>query len=108
MDLSYERSRTACIEAMHAANMCFNECLVDKDVKEMASCIRLCREVAELCSVTIHALERSSPFITAITEICAKACQTCADECQKHDAKHCLDCAKACYDCAKILRELEG
>jgi hypothetical protein len=37
-------------------------------------------------------------------ELCARVCDECAAECEKHDHEHCRLCAQMCRECAADCR----
>lgn len=93
------------LECQKTCNNCFYACLKEDDVKMMAECIRLDRECADLCGLVVDFAQRESDRLPEILELCANACDACADECEKHDMDHCQACAKACRECATACRE---
>ena len=100
----------ACIDACNACitacNHCAVACLQEPDVKMMAKCIALDMDCAQVCAVAVAAMARGSVHAQAICALCAEVCQSCGDECIKHDMDYCQACAKACYDCAKACRQM--
>lgn len=96
------------LECQKACNNCFYSCLKEDDIKMMAECIRLDRECADLCGVVLDFAQRESDRLPEILELCANACDACADECEMHDMDHCQKCAKACRECAEACREYEA
>ena len=85
-------------------NYCFNACLKEEDVKMMVRCIKLDKECAEICSITLSQIASDSEFKREILQLCAKACEECANECKKHSYPHCQKCAAACEECAEACR----
>lgn len=100
----------ACIEACHACvvacNHCAASCLQEPDVKMMARCIALDMDCAQVCATAAAAMSRGSEHAKAICKVCAEICQSCGDECARHDMDHCQDCAKACHRCAEECRKM--
>lgn len=94
----------SCFECAQACEWCADECAGEGE--EMATCLRLCRDVADL--VTMHArfMARDSGFRTDIAAITADACEECADECEQHDEKHCQVCADVLRECAETCRNM--
>lgn len=90
---------------MTACNHCFDECLKEDDVL-MAECIRLDRECADFCSYVEQAISRNTPFIPELASICATICETCGNECKKHDHEHCQACANVCFACADACKQV--
>lgn len=92
------------VACQQACNHCFYSCLEEDHVEMMAECIRLDRECADICGLTIDFIQRESNVLPEILEACIKSCEACADECEKHDHEHCQQCAKACRECAEACR----
>ena len=67
----------------------------------MKDCIRTDRVCAEVCSTLNQVLATNYHDVQGLVDYCKKVCQACADECGKHEHKHCQDCAKACRECVE-------
>ncbi|WP_173917152.1 four-helix bundle copper-binding protein [Halobacillus sp. Marseille-Q1614] len=104
--LEYQSTIEKLHECMEACNHCYNACLQEEDVKMMAGCIRTDRECADICGFFEQALTRGTPFVSELAEACAKICEACGEECNKHDHDHCKKCAEACFACAEECRKL--
>lgn len=102
----YEECIAACNACALACNYCTASCLRETDVTMMARCIGLDIDCAQVCAMASAAMARESVHAQAICELCAKVCQSCADECAKHDVVHCQACAKACAECAQACRNM--
>lgn len=90
---------TACIEA---CNTCHDACLMEADVKSMVECIRLDKDCAEVCTMTLNLAYKQSPFLKQAAELCMTVCKACGEECGRFgDMDHCRRCAQACDECAK-------
>jgi hypothetical protein len=37
-------------------------------------------------------------------ELCARVCDACAAECERHEREHCKLCAQICRECAEDCR----
>jgi hypothetical protein len=100
----------ACIEACNmcavACNHCAASCLNESDVKMMARCIALDIDCAQICALAAATMSRGSDHSKAICTLCADICQSCGDECAKHQMAHCQQCAKACLKCAEECRKM--
>ena len=100
----------ACIGACHACvvacNHCAASCLQESDVKMMAYCIALDMDCAQICALAAAAMSRGSEHGKAICTLCADICQSCGDECAKHQMAHCQQCAEACLKCAEECRKM--
>lgn len=87
---------------------CANACLEEQNVKELVRCIRLDRDCADICIMTAKMLAGGSEFSTDMTLLCAKICETCGDECEKHSMHmdHCRVCMESCRRCAEECRSV--
>lgn len=41
-----------------------------------------------MCAYLEQALGRNTPFVTELATACAKICESCGNECKKHDHEH--------------------
>jgi len=92
-----------CNEATQVCEWCADECLGDADMEE---CARLCRDVADIASLHARFMARNSHYSTQLAEACAGACEECAEEYERHDAKHCQVCAEVLRECAESCRNM--
>jgi hypothetical protein len=95
--------------AMYCAKMCLScadACMAETD--DMRECIRTCLDCADVCDATANlGLRRTGSnhqVLTEMLELCARACDECAAECEKHDHAHCQLCAQMCRECAADCR----
>ena len=86
-------------------NYCADACLDEENVKMMVKCIRIDKVCAEACAALTQILATNYKDVQGLVDYCIKVCNTCADECEKHDHQHCKDCAKACRECAKACEQ---
>ena len=90
---------------------CADACVAEMaDSKmDMSQCIRNCLDCADICTSTARLGTRRTAqnidLLRAQLELCIKACETCAEECEKHDNEHCAWCAKMCRECADDCRK---
>ena len=100
----------ACIEACQAcANACDHcaiACLQEPDVKEMARCIALDVDCAEACRMAAGYMSRDSEFANDFCQLCARLCEACGAECDRHPMDHCKECARTCRRCAEECRRM--
>lgn len=57
---------------MTACNHCYDACLKEDPLNMMVECIRLDRKCADICSDLEQAIERGTPIISKLAEVCAK------------------------------------
>lgn len=109
--MSHDKFRScieACVRCAQECEHCTMACLQEDDVKQMARCIRLDADCAEICWGAASYMSRGSEFAQEICRVCAEICDACGDECNKFDMDHCQRCAKACHDCAEECRKMAG
>jgi hypothetical protein len=101
-------------DAVHHAMYCAKMCLscADSCVAEpmdMTQCIRACLDCADICETTTRlGLRRTGDnrqVLREMLELCARTCDSCAAECEKHDHAHCRLCAEICRECAADCRK---
>ena len=103
----------ACAECEIACRSCADACLGEPEIDPLRRCIRLNLDCAALCAATIDIASRTyavdAAFLTAELELCARICEMCATECEKHQHhEHCKVCAGACRGCADACRAAIG
>ena len=95
--------------AMYCAKMalsCADACVAE--AMDMSQCVRLCSDCADICDTTARLGARrtgsNEHILVEMLELCARACEECAAECEKHDNDHCRLCATMCRECAADCR----
>lgn len=71
-----------CFEAAQACEWCATACVRMGD-EEMARCIELCRDVADVATPHARTMARDSDYSSDLAVTCAELCEACADSC--HD-----------------------
>lgn len=90
---------------------CADACVAEMkaDGMDMSQCIRNCLDCADICAATarlgVRRTAQNIEVLRAQIELCIKACETCAAECEGHDNEHCAWCAKMCRECADDCRK---
>lgn len=101
-------------QAVHHAMYCAKMCLSCADAcaaedMDMAQCIRLCSDCADVCEATtrlgLRRTGQNDQLLIEMLELCARACEECAAECERHDHDHCRLCATMCRECAADCRK---
>jgi hypothetical protein len=106
----------ACFACGHACTLCADACLGEEAVADLAKCIRLNLDCADVCATTGRVLSRQLAIdiglARALVEACATACRACAEECDRHaqemNMEHCRVCAEACRTCERACDDLLG
>jgi hypothetical protein len=80
------------VEAVKVCEWCADQCI--DEGPQMAGCIRLCRDVADIASLNAQLLSRDSVFSPRATELFISAAEACAQECAQHHHRHCQACAE--------------
>ena len=95
--------------AMYCAAIC-NSCAdaCSAEDMDMRRCIRLCMDCADVCTaayrVATRRTDENRQLIRSMLAVCIEACQTCEEECRRHDHAHCQRCATMCRECADDCR----
>lgn len=97
-----------CVSCLVACDACADACLDEPNVAELAACIRLDRDCADICAAAVRVMSRGGPMAAEMCRACAVACEACAAECERHAAhhEHCRVCAEACRRCADACRRM--
>lgn len=86
---------------------CADACVAEP--MDMTQCIRLCLDCADVCAATARIATRRAggnvPLMRRTLELCIAACDSCAEECDRHDHEHCKLCATMCRECADDCRK---
>ena len=97
----------SCYACATACDHCAVSCLNEKDVQNLARCIQLDMDCADICRLAGGYMGRGSDLASAICESCAQICDACAAECAKHNKMaHCKACEEACRRCAEECRKM--
>jgi hypothetical protein len=100
-------------DAVHHAMYCAKMCRSCADAcaaeaMDMRQCIRACLDCADVCDAAANlGLRRTGSneqVLRETLELCARTCDSCAVECEKHDHEHCKLCAQMCRECAADCR----
>ena len=89
------------------SNSCFNDCLNEKDFTMLARCVELARECSEICQLTSSFISRDSENVDKLLKLCFEICNTCEEECEKHDYEFCQRCARVCKRCSEMCSEYQ-
>jgi hypothetical protein len=100
-------------ECASTCTICADACLSEKMVAELAQCIRLNQDCADVCETTARTLLRSGAepqrsMLRHMVEACAASCQACGQECARHAQmhEHCRICAESCRHCEDACRKI--
>lgn len=105
------RAVEECFSCAQTCVACADACLGEEMVADLAECIRLNLDCADVCLTAGKTGTRrtgsNEMVIAAMLDACAIACGRCAEECDRHAGKHehCRICAAACRDCETACRQ---
>jgi Domain of Unknown Function (DUF326) len=106
------RAIDECLACAITCSVCADACLEEEEVRELAQCVRVTLDCADVCDLTGRLLARQSGrrptwWATALSA-CAESCRRCAEECEQHAEHHahCRVCAEACRRCEQACVEL--
>lgn len=94
-----------CYEAAQACEWCATAC-IRMGEEDMARCIELCRDVADVTTLHARLMTRDSDYSSDLAATCADLCEACADECEQHDEDHCQICVDVLRRCADSCRDM--
>ena len=64
-----------------------------------------CSDVCEAAGkLAVRRTGSNEQVLREMLELCARVCDECAAECEKHDHEHCKLCAQMCRECAADCR----
>jgi hypothetical protein len=101
-----------CLDCAASCTACADACLSESDVAELVRAIRLNLDCEDACEATARIVIRQTAPDLEVTrsmvETCARACVSCAMECELHAAhhEHCRVCAEVCRRCKQACDEL--
>ncbi len=104
--MKYESVNKALIECAAACDHCFDANFDEQAIRMMERCIRLTRDCADICRLTVSVLSRDSEVAKVLLRACADICKSCAEACKEHQAPHAQACGEACIRCMKACRAI--
>ena len=115
IEACYDRCIEACYDCSEACTQCADDCLSEQDLQELAKCIRLNLDCADVCQTTGRVVSRQTEYDANVTRAllgaCIAACRGCGDECKHHGdhgMEHCKVCAEECRRCEQACEALVG
>jgi hypothetical protein len=102
----------ACLACAQACTACADACIAERAPVELEHCIRISLDCADLCSTTARILTRQLKpdlgLVTALLDLCASACESCAIECRRHASTFLVThvCAAICHETYDECRRL--
>ena len=109
----------ACLSCLQSCTSCADADLAEPDVGELATCVALCLNCAEVCDTTARLLSRPAHWelfvVHRLLQACVRTCTESAEECARHAPhhRHCAICEQVCRECilacdALLAAELFG
>lgn len=96
----------ACSKCTQACYECFYACLNEPDVNERKNCISMLIECAMMCQMSVSMMSMNGQYSKEHCSLCAKICDSCANECEMFEDTHCQECAQACQKCAEECKSM--
>lgn len=96
---------------LDAINHCALECQASAQMQsaDLADCVSLCRDCADLCWICAATLMNRGPrFVALIAQACADLADGCARECEKYPDDRLQKCAIACEQVISEYRQIAG
>jgi hypothetical protein len=93
-------------ECMVTCEVCSHHCamLAAQGKKEHAKTHEMLGDCAAICSVSASLAAHASELARLQLDACARACEQCATECEKHDDPMMKECAQSCRKCAAACK----
>lgn len=104
---TYQDCIDACNACLAECLHCAVSCLKEQNPAELAACIKLDLDCADMCQTAVGHMARGSTQAKAVCTLCADVCEQCGAECAKHSHEHCQSCARACEKCAQACRAMQ-
>ncbi|HEY4106068.1 MAG TPA: four-helix bundle copper-binding protein [Polyangiaceae bacterium] len=108
MEQEHASLLTVAARCADACEQCAAACLAEEDVKQMADCIKLDGDCADLCRLVAAFAARGSSFTLLLSAVLADLCKLCCAECSKHPFDHCRVCAGACRACEAACSDVRN
>src|SRR5678815_2265337 len=78
---------------------------VNQPLGDAAHHLMYCAHVCEATGkLAVRRTGSNEQVLREMLELCARVCDECAAECEKHDHEHCRLCAQMCRECAADCR----
>jgi Cys-rich four helix bundle protein (predicted Tat secretion target) len=98
---------TKCLDiGLRCERLC-TEVMMQGD-KSMVDCMVSIQDMITMVKATSELAAHKSPLLVSIVSSCAKACEECKKQCDKHAKHHeiCALCSKACAECIKACEKM--
>jgi len=109
MNAAHQACLEACQSCESTCNAMISHCLThaSEGHKEHVSSARAAITCQDFCGLSAKLIARMDSLAMANCEVCAKACDACAAECEKMPSdKQMAACAKECRACAALCRKM--
>lgn len=104
-----EKCMRACVDCARECATCFDHCgmLLGQGQKEHLRTLKACADCGDICALAAKVVARNGALQAPICEGCARTCDACATECEKHLNEPLMKrCSDACKACAQACREM--
>lgn len=101
---------TESLNCFQKCTICLNHCLNMGGEHARAEHIKTLMECSEICSFSAKLMLLEGDLAYGVGQLCAKACENCADSCKNIDPNDetMSACIEACMKCADACREMEN
>ncbi len=108
IDLKLEELIDTFLECIKMGEICNQHCMHMFQMGDttLADCSISVQELVATCTAAMKLAANNSRHLNHFLDVTIKICETCEDECNKHDTHiQCRDCAEACRDCIDFCTE---
>ena len=108
IDIKLEELIDTFLECIKMGEICNQHCMHMFQMGDttLADCAIAVQELIAANTAVLKFAANNSCHLTMFIEATIKVCESCAEECEKHD-KHiqCKDCGEACRDCIEFCTD---
>jgi len=98
------------LDCAGTGEICLQHCLREFTAGQtmLAQCAKRVAEMIPACEALASLAALESQHLAAYAKVCADICQSCEDECRKHESHHaiCKECADTCVKLVEACRKV--
>lgn len=105
-----EKTIEKCLSCYQRCVLCLNHCLQRGGEHSSPDHVKKLLECAEICNFTSKLILMEAEISYGVGQLCAKACEICADSCQSLDPNDevMAACIESCVKCAEACRSMDS